>query len=350
MLGTGGGPATGGAPGTGGAPAGSRAQACDELAIASAAKNHECSPFGQALRFGSQEAQAARIRLNCSLYDLPGVRFPPNPFKPCAEALAAQPCTDWVNGVILPACRTPGAFPVGASCSAGDQCSTDLCDVQPMGCGKCATLPAAGQPCFRGFCAIGAECNPAGTCVTPGLAGAACDANNPCLPAHGCHGGKCSPLGQPGAPCASNDECDFFHGVVCGAMNTKCVPATTGPMCMIRTDGTFVFCAGSATCRMDGTCVPPAADGATCSTGKDGPTCLAPAQCLSDLKCHLFMGNRLCAGMAARPVGPGPGLLPPEGPGERLLALAGGAAARVGGKRESNLRVWPVRELCGQAG
>lgn len=313
--GTGGPDQTGGSsggPGTGGAAPVNRMQLCNELAQAGAAKAHACAPFLQAVRFGSQAAQEARIRLNCNLYDLPGVNFPPSPFQPCADALADQDCSAWEDGITPAECRTPGSIPAGGGCTTGDQCETDLCDLPPTGCGKCAPLPDVGEPCYKGFCALGLVCSPAGSCVAPGGAGDACDADQPCVGSLACHGGKCSPRGAPGAACSSNEECDVYHGTVCGAMNTKCVPAVTGSMCTIRPDGTYVFCTASATCKMDGSCLAAAADGGSCSTGPEGPDCIWPARCLSDMKCHLFQGNPTCTTMAPAPVPPGPDPLPPE--------------------------------------
>jgi hypothetical protein len=300
-----------GSGGGGGGATGNRAQLCNELALASAAKAAACTPFLQIFRYGSQPAQAARIRLNCNLYDLPSVLFPPSPFKPCADALQAEPCNDWIDGAVPPACLGPGALAEGATCTAGYQCATDLCDIPATGCGKCATLPPAGDPCYKGFCAAGLVCNPGGICAKPGRAGETCDENAPCAESLGCHGGVCGPRGAPGANCASNDECDIYHGSICGMMNTTCVNVSTGPMCTLNPDGSYVFCGGGATCQADGSCTPAAADGAACTMTDKGPDCLWPAQCLSDMKCHLFQANRSCLGTAAvRPTEPDLGPLP----------------------------------------
>jgi hypothetical protein len=309
QAGRGGDTGTGGA---GGGPAVSRTQLCDQLAKASAAKSSACAPFLQAFRFGSQDAQAARIRLNCNLYDLPAVLFPPSPFEPCADALAAQPCSEWIDGTVPDACLQSGMLATGATCTSGYQCETDLCDIPATGCGKCAPLPGVGEPCYRGFCDAGATCNMAGTCVVPGGLGAACDANTPCALSLACHGGVCGPRGGVGAPCASDDECDIYGGTLC-EMKTKCVPVTTGTMCTVRPDGTYVLCAGGGKCQTDGSCLPAAADGAACDK-TNGPDCVWPAECLADLQCHVFQPNRACLGTSAAPsIGPGPGLMPAEG-------------------------------------
>jgi hypothetical protein len=303
---------TGGAAGGAGGAVGNRAQLCNELAVATAAKAHECTPFLQALRYGSQAAQAARIRLNCNIYELPSVRFPPSPFQPCAEALAAQACSDWIDGAFPGACLGSGELAVGATCASGFQCQSDLCDIPAMGCGKCATLPGAGQPCYEGFCAAGLVCNMAGSCVAPGRAGATCDANSPCAASLGCHLGKCGTLGAPGAPCTNFDECDIYHGSFCPTMGTRCVAVVVGPTCMNNPDGSRGACGAGGTCRTDGTCVPAAPDGAACSA-ESGPNCTWPAQCLSDNQCHLFQPNRTCLGSAAvRPAEPSLALPSPE--------------------------------------
>jgi hypothetical protein len=313
LGGAGGGGAGGGAGGSGGSPSSNHAQLCNELAVASAAKSHECAPFLQAFRYGSQEAQAARIRINCNSYDLPSVRFPPSPFKPCADALAAQPCSDWIDNVALPACQSPGALPVGATCAAGDQCQSSLCDIPASGCGKCAAFPVAGQPCYKGFCGAGSVCNMANMCVTPGRTGAACSDNSPCTASLACHNGTCGPLGAPGAACTVFDECDVYHGSICPTGGPQCVSVTTGNTCGRNPDGSAVFCGAGGTCnQMTGACTPAAADGAMCSTTA-GPDCVWPAQCLSDGKCHTFQPNQACVGSAAvRSAGPDLELVPTE--------------------------------------
>jgi hypothetical protein len=310
-AGSGGAPGGAGGGGTGGMTTANRAQLCNQFAEATADKATECAPFVQAFRYGSRDAQAARIRLNCNLYDLPSVLFPPSPFQDCAAALAAQSCSDWIDGAIPSACAQSGSLGLGATCTSGYQCASDLCDIPATGCGKCNTLPGDGEPCYRGFCDAGLVCNPSGNCVTPGGAGAACSADSPCAESLACHGGTCGERGGVGAPCASNGECDIYQGTIC-AMNTKCVPVVTGSMCTVRPDGTYVFCAAGATCQMDGSCLPAAADGAACNM-TNGPDCVWPAECLSDMKCHLFQPNRSCQGTAAaRAPGPGVGLLPGE--------------------------------------
>jgi hypothetical protein len=272
-----------------------------------------CAPFITSFTYGSVEAHADRIRLNCGLYDLPNVTFPPSPFEACADALHDQPCNDWIDGVIPPACQGVGTLPAGTTCSAGFQCSTDLCDLGGNGCGKCIQPPAAGQPCYRGFCAAGLECNPVSVCVAPGAAGAACSDNQPCLSSLGCHAGTCGALYTAGQACASNNECDLYNGVICNMAMAKCVPVTTGPTCMLNTDGSYVFCAASGHCKA-GTCTPTAAEGEACNA-TDGPTCMWPAFCsTTDMKCHVFQANRACPGAkaAVRPPATQLGLQPPE--------------------------------------
>jgi hypothetical protein len=240
------------------------------------------------------------VRLNCGLFDLPAVKFPVSPFAACAEATAKQACAEWIDGVIPAACQASGALAAGATCAAGFQCATELCDLAANGCGKCVQPPGLNQMCFRGFCANGLVCNPLKVCVAPRVDGAACDDNNPCLSSIGCHDGLCAPLGGPGGPCATNDQCDIYNGVVCNKSQGACVSVTLGPMCTQKPDGSFVFCGGSATCQQtDGSCLPAAADGAACSVAS-GPDCLWPAVCSTDNRCHLFQANRTCGGSAAQ--------------------------------------------------
>jgi hypothetical protein len=308
MAGTGGASATGGVGGmpmpTGGmggvSPA--RAALCAEYATAISEKASQCSPFTQAFSYGSKEVHAARLRLNCGNFDnVMGVRFPPSPYKPCGDALAALPCADWLDGVTPPACLDSGTVPLGGNCSTHSQCQTDLCDMGAMGCGKCVAQPVAGQPCFRGSCNQGLTCNQAGTCVKPGRAGETCDPMNaPCANSLGCAGGKCAALGAPGTACTSNEQCDVYRGSVCSAMAGKCVSASISmTTCGPKMDGTPVFCGASGLCRM-GSCVAAAADGAACSE-MNGPDCIWPASCTSAMRCQYFVPNRACPAGAVSP-------------------------------------------------
>jgi hypothetical protein len=309
--------------GTGGAPSDpTRAQRCMEFAAAASAKTFQCAPFLSALRYGTQEAYAARLRLNCGFFDLPGVTFPAMPFKPCADALAAQSCEAWFDDVAIPACAAPGLRPIGGVCAAGLQCASSLCELNAAGCGRCIAYPKAGEAC-QGNCDTGLACNAAMVCVARGDVGAACGPNAPCKTALGCHKGVCVRPGPAGTPCESDDACDFFHGSVCNETMKVCVSVTIGPMCGAGPAGGFVACGASATCKMDGSCLPAAADGAACNN-MGGPACTWPAQCANDLRCRIFIPNRACPGGTA--AGP-EGRLDPRrsfAPAERELDFRGG--------------------------
>ena len=95
-------------------------------------------------------------------------------------------------------------------------------------------------------------------------------------------------------------------------MMGKCVGVTLGPMCVLESDGSYVFCGAGATCQMNAPCLPAAADGAACSD-MNGPACVWPAFCSTvDNHCHLFQANRGCGGgsAAVRPHERRPGPLP----------------------------------------
>jgi hypothetical protein len=293
---------TSGMGGTGGAPpTPGRAEACAEWALATAMKNFTCAPFLSALRYGTPQSYANRLRFFCGLFDLPGATFPAIPYKPCGDALAAMTCEEWFDGVTPPACDTTGTLPEGAVCATGVQCSTDLCNLGNDLCGTCIKAPGPNQRCHQGNCAEGLVCNPNDTCVAPGALGAACDPNTPCRGSLGCNGGRCARLAAVGAACNGEDSCDLYNGALCASTMT-CVAVAIGPNCGMRPDGTILACGARGTCRPDRTCLPAAADGAACSTGMEGPQCIWPAVCAGtapDQRCRVFQPNRTCGQSAA---------------------------------------------------
>jgi hypothetical protein len=303
-------PATGGSPGTGGMtatggtgggaggaggmsmPMMTRAQACTEYAQAYAAKANACAPFLTVLNYGSQAAHATRLQYACNLVDLPGVTFPPIPFKPCADGIAAQSCDDWFDGVTPPGCAGVGLVADGGSCSSGYQCASAYCSLPTTGCGRCARAPGLNEQCVEGQCPNGLICNGSSYCVVPGARGARCSADAPCRPSLGCRSGFCAPRADVGANCFTLDDCNFPHAALCNTNIGRCVQVTTGSMCRVNPDYSVVACSASYFCRPDGGCVAPAADGAACSD-QTGPSCLTPARCV-DGRCKLYVPDKTC--------------------------------------------------------
>lgn len=290
----------GGAGGMGGTPG--RAEACSQWAVAVATKTQRCAPFITAFVYGTMGAHIERTKINCGIFDLPHVNFPPTPLRTCIDALMAQSCDDWLDDAPLPGCEAHGAQPEGGNCASGFQCKTDLCQFEMNRCGRCIKGPPAGQACDDGYCDIGVECNDMDMCVTPGGLNAPCNVvTAPCRNSLGCIQGKCSRFSPVGAACIEDDECDFYNGSVCsstmpGVMG-KCVAVVIGNSCSTRPDGTIVTCGARGTCRM-GACVPAAADGGMCAQ-MGGPQCQFPAVCAADNICRLPAPNKSCPTGAA---------------------------------------------------
>jgi hypothetical protein len=152
----------------------------------------------------------------------------------------------------------------GAACGDDAQCATTFCARAPDAiCGVCAPVTQPGSPCVRGACSAGTVC-PMGqtTCIRP-VAGKVNDA------------------------CTTIEQCDVGGGVGCNTTTGRCIRltlATAGGRCgadsLLATS--YAACPGSGTCSaiIGGTCAPPAADGAACSTAATGPGCLPPARCV----------------------------------------------------------------------
>jgi hypothetical protein len=276
-----------------------RSQVCEQYADAVAQIELRCSRIAVELSYGTTENHRARLRVDCNLVDLPGVKWPVQPFAPCAAALANLPCADWHDEMVPAACVTGGEFGAGAACGAGAQCQTRFCgEVGTNGCGRCGPRPALGAPC-QGFCDDGLLCTGQGTCARPGAAGAACNPAQPCKQSLACLGGTCQARLGLGAPCTAIDDCNLVAGIVCNTNQGVCVSFTTGNQCGVRQDGSVVACSGGGFCNnANNSCIPPAADGAACNQDA-GPRCLPPAVCNGT--CQLPMPNRSCNTAAPAP-------------------------------------------------
>jgi hypothetical protein len=291
---------TGGMAGAGGtAP---RATVCAEYAASRAAKLMQCAPFIVRVSYGTEANYRNRVQLNCMNYDLPGVNWPRWPHKPCADAVAAQSCMDFFDGIDPPACQAAGVLGPGARCAAGDQCSTGFCDLPDTGgtCGLCVRLPTAGQDCLEGeYCSPGLACSFDETCVTPASAGERCGDDRPCRSTLYCRNGQCAPLLRQGEPCQFDGQCDYYAGVVC--RDNVCVQRVLGPTCApTAAPNTVATCEAGGTCnRTTSACAPAAADGAACNDDT-GPLCVWPARCGSDGRCRAYVPDRACTPSARR--------------------------------------------------
>ncbi len=282
--------AGGGAGGTSGE---TRAQACAANAVAVAAKAARCTPFFVNRVHGSESAYRARLEQFCGVLDLPGATWPPRPFKPCGDAIAALTCDDWLVGVSVPACAAPGQLALGAPCATGAQCQSLFCDAPAGGCGHCVKLPGARQTCYLGqYCDEGTACGGAGTCVVPASAGAACTIDADCKSALICRNFSCVRRGIKDDPCVGDADCDFNRGFLCNPNSHVCVASSTGASCRENPDASLQVCSASAICRMDGSCLPAAADGAACSD-TTGPLCVQPATCVNN-RCVFPNPDKTC--------------------------------------------------------
>jgi hypothetical protein len=84
-------------------------------------------------------------------------------------------------------------------------------------------------------------------------------------------------------------DCDTTQGLYCVTATKVCAQATfagAGQPCGV-VNGAYVGCAAGGHCKLGvgslmGSCLAAAADGAACDSVA-GPTCLAPAQCISSV-------------------------------------------------------------------
>jgi hypothetical protein len=316
-----GGAGTGGTGGAGGSGGETHEQACTRFGNALAAAFFRCSPFIVQFSYGSQAAHAERLKLDCTLRDLPGINFPPRPFDACLMAIANRGCADLFNDGLPAACQAPGQGADGTSCTAGDQCRSLWCLLPANGgCGQCGRPPAAGEPCFMGVCPPGLTCTERSqVCIRPAGRGTPCDSDRPCQATLACLNGVCGDRLPAGADCSPADECNLFGGVVCSP-DGLCTQVTVGPTCGF-VGGGVQFCAASGFCRQQ-TCTPPGRNNGDACNTTTGPLCLWPAEC-TGATCQLPAYNPTCTNAA----GPLPG---------RVLPLGGGAAgarALPGGRR-----------------
>ncbi len=190
------------------------------------------------------------------------------------------------------------ARPAGQPCGSDSQCESRLCGYsRGESCGRCREKPAVGAACEGLACGPGLECGIDGRCAQPGAEGAACDALSPCGARLSCVGaggekrGSC--VREPaalGAACdpqlASGPDCDRRAGLFCEPASRQCarlrLSEPSEPCGLVG--GALVLCRAGGSCgvqagTLEGTCVPPAPDGAPCDVDH-GPVCLPPARCV----------------------------------------------------------------------
>lgn len=236
---------------------------------------------------------------------IPGIHVAPAAFSDCAGKVAASSCavlpvecltrsdidneqsTFLGTGVeswqyeLFP--RTPGALPMGASCSLGAECLSGACSGSPSACGACVAFARLGEACDAQQLCVGSTCD-GSVCVDPGLPeGSACLVNGfgACQAKLRCVNGLngvCAPRLGIGMAC-NEDPGDSSGGCVEGAV-------CSGSLCMAveeagpgePCDNKVHQCVAELYGCFDGVCRKPIGD------VPEGGSCDRDA-CASDLHC-----------------------------------------------------------------
>lgn len=289
-------------------------EACAEDATSQCQKLDAClNDAGVSARYHDLFTCLSRQKSACLVTSTaPRTGRTPDSVLACASARTTEACTDFFDNDPPTACLPPaGTTPEGSACAFSAQCSTAFCSVlRGAACGVCATAPAMGADCTAtGQCGVGQLCVSQndvapGTfrCVTPGRDGSGCGKDSPCATGYGCvaprvdggvRPGTCALLGSSvGAACdplsRTLPACDLERGLFCDTASRTCTEASyagPGSPCGTLDGGTErTICSQASTCEGVshgvGTCMQRALDGTTCDTAL-GPSCLAPARCLS---------------------------------------------------------------------
>lgn len=264
-------------------------QAATDIAGAFCDATNKCSSLYIQISYGDVATCKTRFKLAVApTLTANGTGATTSQYEACTADLAGASCDDLLARNLPQSCQTvAGTLADGAACGADAQCKGRLCRLADnSNCGACSSVVAAG-----GACTDSNQCDKAlvcanSLCVAYGAAGASCDTNHPCKPTLSCTGGTCAVPGEAGATCPGigTAGCDLLKGFFC---NQQSVCATigvsnAGGQCGL-VNGVYTTCSGGGLCKgavglTPGTCVAPAADGATCDDA-NGPPCLAPASC-----------------------------------------------------------------------
>ena len=276
--------------------------ACTTIATTRCTKLQSCSPADLEKRFGDLATCETRETLACTeALAAPMTGNTPSATLACSDAIGAESCPDFFSKVPPTACTTQ-IGPGSGACGFSAECATGFCGVATDAlCGTCAPQPAIGDACATIGCGQDLVCVAATSlCQSPVVANGACSRDLPCADGLTCVGanaqtsttglctpevttanGACDPKHKTGADCSAD------AGLACDTTTTTCVaqPLVAAGMVCGPINGITTKCSGAATCvipgnQTTGTCVAPAADGATCDTVA-GPTCFTPARCVS---------------------------------------------------------------------
>ena len=278
---------------------GGATQACADYAKATCTQANSCSPFTTTLNFGDEATCEQREALGCmALFGVHGSTLTAASLDACAQAITGETCEQYLDNHQPSACSFVGTLAAGSACGTGSQCESGYCQLaKGTTCGTCATQ--TGKCTTDGDCPSDQFCY-SGSCITPVSPPAMCDnTTHICVRSLVCLGeqeadsglGGCGQPGMVGAACQDDGDCAGGIGIVCDIATQLCVAAqkaTAGQPCGI-VNGALVECTGGAACAnlmkvndagapVEGTCHPPAADGAPCGSGVN---CMLPAVCNS---------------------------------------------------------------------
>ena len=295
-------------------------EACTQEQNALCALRMSCAAYSVAHLYTDLAACESRGVAACeSALSASGTAQTPTGVEACAVAYPTETCTAFFDGDPVAACSPPaGSKATGAACGAAGQCASTFCAIPRYQiCGTCQPLPTAGATCeVAADCGRNMACASAagaatGTCVAYAAANAPCLTNaQPCEADLSCVGddvanstmGTCQPSGTSvGAACDGSRKtmasCAADLGLACipaakGSAVGTCQAITlaaTGSACgdvgAMPITG-FATCAAGGGCvkpsaGATGTCMAPAADGATCNNDPTiGPPCLTGAKCV----------------------------------------------------------------------
>ena len=269
-------------------------QACTQFATALCASIESCTPFALQVSYGDTSTCVERVTLACTpAFMVTGTQATPAQMESCAAAVQAETCDEAMDNPQPSACNVPGSVPLTGACGSDAQCQSGYCKPTSGSlCGTCAAHVGAGSACtVDADCSATLVCNNA-TCIGPLPVGSACSSTQPCLRDLTCIASKCATPLTLGQACAAATDCDGKHGLYCDTKKKVCAQtqvAAAGQPCGI-VSGNLTACGGGASCANissttgQGTCHPPASDGAPC-----GPSisCMPPAVCTSPARCTL---------------------------------------------------------------
>lgn len=266
---------------------------CDTAVQQFCSKLNSCFPFLIEAVYGDVATCTARSKLGCEdSLGADGSNATSSDIAACAKAYAALSCNELVT-TTPDVCVVEGNRGDGEPCGNDAQCQSRNCRITSGFCGTCGPRSAAGGSCAnQDDCQTGLECA-SGVCAVPVPAGGACTSSEQCAGLLVCKSGTCGTAAGAGESCGPDVQCDSFAGLLCVPTSNTCKSASLvgpGESCGLI-DESLVGCRAGGTCvgatlTQTGTCASAAGDGASCTTTADGPSCLAPAECI-DGTCQL---------------------------------------------------------------